>query len=111
MLTEQEMLEIAEKYMAFRSHDHIELKLYYEAVLKKPYGNIYTCDSKAYMETGVFKHHVPSGPFLVEKETGRIVNFGTARPKEFYIEAYENGTLMPSLDGYWYHEDERYSHK
>ncbi len=28
MLTEQEMLEIAEHYMSFRSHDDIELVLY-----------------------------------------------------------------------------------
>jgi len=111
MLTEQEMLEIAEHYMTFSSHDDIELVLYYDGVIRKPYGNIYRYDNKKEIETGEFKYHVISGPFLVEKETSRVVNFGTARPKEFYFEAYENGTLEPSLDLYWYPEDERYSHK
>lgn len=57
MLTEEEMLEIAEKYM----------------------------------ETGVYKFHVPSGPFLVEKETGRIVNFGTARSLNFILKPMKMG--------------------
>jgi hypothetical protein len=47
----------------------------------------------------------------VEKETGRVVNFGTAYPEEEYFKAYENGTLELSLGRYWYPEDERYDFK
>jgi hypothetical protein len=41
MLTNQEMLEIAEHYMEFSSHNDIELELYYDGIVIKPYGNIY----------------------------------------------------------------------
>lgn len=112
MLTEQEMLEIAEHYISFMSNDDIELKIYHELTIRKSYGNAYKYDSKRYAETGEFKYHVPgSPPFLVEKETGIIVSFGTAYSEEHYIEAYEKGTLIPSLGRYWYAADERYSHK
>lgn len=47
----------------------------------------------------------------MEKETGRVVNFGTAYPEEEYFKAYENGTLELSLGRYWYPEDERYDFK
>lgn len=111
MLTDQEMLGIAEHYMLFESNN-IELKLIYSNIIKKPYGNIFSYDSKKHIETGDFKYHIPgSAPFLVEKKTGRVVNFGTAQTLEFYLDAYEKGTLKPTLDRYWYPDEERYSHK
>ncbi len=48
---------------------------------------------------------------FIDEETGRVVNFGTAYPNEYYFEAYENGTLEPTLTRYWYPEDERYGFK
>nr|WP_321233929.1 hypothetical protein [uncultured Psychroserpens sp.] len=105
------MQGVAEHYISFMSNEDIELIIYPSRTIQKPYGNIYFYDSKRHFETGEFSYHVPSGPFLVEKETGRVVSFGTAYPKEYYFEAYENGTLQPSLDLYWYPEEERYSHE
>ncbi|MFK7747266.1 MAG: hypothetical protein AB8B65_02630 [Kordia sp.] len=111
MLTNQEMLIIAKKYMSFSSDKDIELKVTQGLTITKPYGNIYYYDSKKYIETGNFQYHVPTGPFLVEKATGRVVGFGTARSFEFYIDAYEKGTLVPTLDRYWYPDTQKYSHK
>ena len=83
-----------------------------QLTLKKPYGNVFYYDSKRYNETGEFKHHViGSSPFLVENKTGRVVNFGTARSFEFYLDEYERGDMTPSLDRYWYPETEKFSHK
>ncbi|WP_397364143.1 hypothetical protein [Olleya sp. R77988] len=114
MLTEQEMKAIAEHYLTFlerNSSTDIELALYDNSI-KKDYGNIYIYQNKRYMVTGDEQCLLGgNAPFLVEKETGRVVSFGTAYPKEHYFEAYENGTLEPTLTGYWYPEDERYSHE
>lgn len=110
MLTEQEMTEVAEHYISFMGNK-IELTIYYSATIQKPYGNIYFFNSKRYAETGDFRYSVVRGPFLVEKETGRVVNFGTAYPNEYYFEAYEKVALELSLDRYWYPEEERYDFK
>ncbi len=113
MLTENEMLVIANKYIAFKEKkSNKELVLYLDNIIKKPYGNIYRFESKKYIDTGIFGYRLlGNSPFLVEKQTGRIVNFGTSNVLERYIDAYENGTLEPSMDGYWYPETETYSHK
>lgn len=108
MLTNQEMLIIAEKYMVFSSDEDTELILYQGRIIEKPYGNIYYYNDKIYIETGDFQHHVVTGPFLVEKSTGRVVNFGTAHPLEFCIDEYEKGTMIPSLDRYWYPDTQKH---
>ncbi|MGG5209416.1 hypothetical protein ACQWU4_10745 [Chryseobacterium sp. MIQD13] len=71
----------------------------YDDIIKKPYGNIYSFDSKEYILTGDFnKSLMGGGPFLVEKKTGRVISFGTAGILENEIKAYENGTLVSALD-------------
>jgi hypothetical protein len=114
MLTDQEMKTIAERYLAFimlNSGSDIELALYDNRV-KKDYGNLFVYQSKNFMETGDEQYLLGgNAPFLVEKETGRIITFGTAHPEEYYLEAYENGTLEPTLTRYWYPEEERYDFK
>ncbi|MFK7747267.1 MAG: hypothetical protein AB8B65_02635 [Kordia sp.] len=110
MLTEQEMLEVAKKYMSFISNDTVEIIVIDQLTIKKSYGNIYYSENKKYFETGDFKYHVITGPFLVEKATGRVVNFGTARAVEFYIDAYEKGNLELSLDLYWYPDTQKHDY-
>ncbi len=113
MLTENEMLVNANKYIAYKEKKtNKELVIYLEHVIKKTYGNIYGFESKKYIDTGIFDYKLlGNSPFLVEKNTGRIVNFGTSHDDDYYIKAYENGTLEPSMDRYWYPETETYSHK
>lgn len=111
MLSEEEMLSIAEQYISFEGEE-IEIVLLESYTIRKPYGNIYYYNSKEYIETGEDRYSlIGNAPFLVEKETGRVVSFGTAQSLDYYIEAYENGTLVPSLDRYWYPDEERYDYK
>lgn len=93
MLTEIEMDALAKKYIAEMSERiKIELTLLTEYEIKKEYGKMYVYTSKMYKETGEFRHAiVGNAPFLVEKETGRIIVFGTAESDEYYIKEYEEG--------------------
>ncbi|MDR3024039.1 YrhB domain-containing protein [Chryseobacterium sp.] len=114
MLTDKEMLDIAERYLQRlgKRGKHIEVMIYIDDIIKKPYGNIYFYNSKEYILTGNFnKSLVGNAPFLVEKKTGRVVGFGTAGRLEDYIEAYENGTLSTALDTYWYPDEDRFDYK
>lgn len=113
MLTDKEMRTIGEKYIDFLSREYdTEYMLFPEYIEKKAYGNIYAFDGKKYFETqNVEDHLIGTAPFLVEKESGRVVQFGTAYPLEKYLDFYENNELAPSLDRYWYPDTEEFSHK
>lgn len=116
MLTDQEMLAIAERYLKSRAEhfggSDIEVVILTDLTIKKPYGNIYDYQSKEYVLTGDFnKSLVGNAPFLVEKKTGRVVGFGTADFLESYVEDYENGKMTPSLDLYWYPDEDRFDYK
>jgi len=113
MLTDKDMLEIADQYLERinGSLDDVFLILP-ELTIKKPYGNIYYFDYKKYLETGNVRDSVfGSAPFLVEKDKHRIVQFGTAGSLESQLEAYEKGTFVPALDTFWYPYEDRFSHK
>ncbi|KPE50500.1 hypothetical protein [Chryseobacterium indologenes] len=111
MLTDKEMLEIAERFIRRVVDKSIEPMLY-DNIIKKPYGNIYSFNSKESILTGNFnKSLVGNAPFLVEKETGRVVGFGTSGSLEDYLEAYENGTFTSALDTYWYPDEDRFDYK
>lgn len=112
MLTDKEMLAIAERYLKKIGEGGIEAMIYSDDTIKKPYGNIYLYNSKKFILTGDFKYAVGgNAPFLVEIKTGRVVGFGTARRLEDYIKAYENGTLGLSSDRYWYPDEDRFDYK
>lgn len=93
MLTYNEILDIAYKYIKEVEEDsQLDVIMVTEATLDKPYGSIFFYTSKKYYETKDDKYSVAgNAPFLVEKKTGKIIIFGTARPKKYYIEEYEAG--------------------
>ncbi|MGH1385785.1 hypothetical protein [Kordia sp.] len=113
MLTDNEMLEIAEKYLKKVNESEKDvLVILPELTIKKSYGNIYYFNYKKYLETGNVGNSVfGSAPFLVEREKLRIVQFGTFGSLEHQLEAYENETMVPALDTYWYPDEDRFSHK
>ena len=113
MLTEQEMLQIGEQYLKRLEKDsNIEMMFYAEETIKKSYGNIYYFDSKEYLLNGNSDKELANKvPFLVEKETGRVVNFGTLGTIENQLIAYENGIFNPTLIRYWYPEEDRFDYK
>lgn len=116
MLTDKEMLATAERYLKSKAEhfggSDIEVVIITEETIKKPYGNIYRYQSKEYIETGDFNKSLTGhAPFLVEKNSGRVVGFGTAGSLESYIEDYENGRLVPALTRYWYPDEDRFDYK
>jgi hypothetical protein len=113
MKTSEQMLEIAKKYVTFLQNEAgLEKIILNDITAVKLYGNIYHFTSKRYLETNEFKYAiVGNAPFLVEKDTGRIVTFGTANTLEQDLYEYENDLIFPCLTTYWYPNEEKYSHK
>ncbi len=69
MLTDKEMLKVAEKFLRRMVKKGIETIIYTDLIIKKPYGNIYRYNTKEFFLTGDFnKSLVGGGPFLVEKK-------------------------------------------
>lgn len=65
-----------------------------EYIIEKPYGWYFNFQSRKYIETGDFREMlVGSGGFIVEKETGNVVKFGSAYPLEKNFEIYEKGLI------------------
>jgi hypothetical protein len=60
--------------------------------LEKPYGWYFMYQSREYLETGNHeKMLVGSGGFIVEREDGRVFEFGSAFPIETWLANYEKG--------------------
>lgn len=94
MLSENEILEKALKYIKeIEVLSQIETVLLKEFTIKKAYGSIFFYTSKKYYETRDEKFNTLAGggPFLVEKKTGKIVQFGSRETEEYYIQEYEAG--------------------
>jgi hypothetical protein len=84
MLTDKQMLEIANKYIQeLEQQTNMELEIPKDFV-RKSYGNIYDYVGKNRRLAG-------NAPFLVEKLTGKIVVFGTSEDDSYYIREYEAG--------------------
>ncbi|WP_445712370.1 hypothetical protein [Flavobacterium sp.] len=111
MLTDEQIQQIANKYLSFLENEMKTELMFFDGFDKKPYGNIFYYTSKKELERGDGIVYSSTGPFLVEKATGRIVTFGSTYPLEEYFKIYEDGTLEPTLSRYWYPETETYSHK
>ena len=95
MLTKQEMLEIPKLHIKRMDEmDYIDTIILESQTIHKSYGSIFCYDSKLFQETGNFQYAIAgNAPFLVEKNTGKIVTFGTANNIDYYIKMYENNSL------------------
>jgi predicted oxidoreductase (fatty acid repression mutant protein) len=94
MLSKDKVLEIAENYLKeIEEESEIELSIVYESTIYKEYGDIFFYTKKKYYETKDERYNTLAGnaPFLVEKKTGKIIEFGTSFSLEAYIKAYETG--------------------
>lgn len=93
MLTEQELLNIANNYIN-KTKEGLEdnFIIINEATIKKPYGSIFFYTSKKFYETNDDRYALAgNAPFLVENESGNIITFGSSKATEDYIEEYEAG--------------------
>jgi hypothetical protein len=94
MLTEKEMIAIAENRIKYLSKKtKIEAVIVHEETIRKKYGMIFEYTSKAWLEDPDNFSLAIAGnsPFLVEKETGNIVVFGTYANTQYFIDEYEAG--------------------
>ncbi|KUJ57800.1 hypothetical protein AR686_03330 [Chryseobacterium aquaticum subsp. greenlandense] len=96
MLTDNEMLDIANKYIEqIQQKINVELEIPNEFI-RKSYGNIYDYIAKDY------KHRLAGNrSFLVKNDVGTVIQFGTFDDIEYYIKGYEDGTWKPSSNGVW----------
>ncbi len=84
MITYDEAKAIAQKNIPSH-HSIVE-------TIEKPYSWYFFSQTKQYVETGDFHDmEVGSGGFLVEKENGRIVEFGSVYSLEENLKIYEAG--------------------
>ncbi|MGI9651209.1 hypothetical protein [Chryseobacterium sp. RLHN22] len=105
MLTEQEVITIAQNYVLERSQQSgYDLVILDNAEIKKPYGIIFRYNTKKFNLTRNFNDKTLLGntPFLVENMTGKIIIFGSSRELDYYIQEYEAGRWpdMPRLSDF-----------
>jgi hypothetical protein len=73
--------------------------LYEDSILEKPYGWVFSFNSRRFLETGdVGDMLVGSAGFVVERENGRVFGFGSAYPLEVWIANYEKGFRYDRYD-------------
>ena len=98
MITFTEAKEIAGRHIAASWEvDDDEPFLLDDLLIEKRYGWVFFYVSRKYFETGDFRFEIlGNGPILVEKETGEIIQFGTAHSTEHYLHEYEDNRLNPS---------------
>ena len=66
------------------------LVILHERTLEKPWGWVFFYTSKQFHETGDFRFALAgNAPYIVERETGRLIETGTALSLDEYIANYE----------------------
>ncbi|CAI8922398.1 YrhB domain-containing protein [Chryseobacterium sp. IT-36CA2] len=93
MLSENEIMEVANNFLKDLEPKIGEPLIFpKELMIKKPYGIYFIYHSKKYLETKDWEEKLlGNAPFLVEKSTGKIIEFGTSRSMDEYIKEYEAG--------------------
>jgi hypothetical protein len=82
-----------------KEHIGPECDVVEQATIEKPYGWYFHGQSKKFLATGnIDDMLVGSGGFLVERENGRIVEFGSAYPSETWLANYEKGFKYDAYD-------------
>jgi Immunity protein 35 len=67
-----------------------DLVLMDEQTLEEEFGWVFFYNSKAYLETGDFRHSLAgNAPFIVEKSNGSLHVTGIAMPIGCYLEAFK----------------------
>lgn len=91
MITKEEARKRVEKRISnlYNKQDD-KLIIIDEATIERDWGWVFFYDSKKRVETGDFRYAVlGNAPFIVEKETGKLIPTGTAKSIDDYIEEYE----------------------
>jgi len=67
-----------------------ELIIVDEATIERPWGWVFFYTSKKWKETGDIHYAIAgNAPVIIERSTGKLIDTGTAREIDYYIENYE----------------------
>ncbi|NMO19354.1 hypothetical protein HPC49_32835 [Pyxidicoccus fallax] len=95
MLTYEDALRIATEY----ANRHPDSVLVESSTREFPFGWYFVAQSKHYVATGHISHmRVGSGGFVVDRETGRVHEFGSAFPLERNVRMYAKGFRYHAYD-------------
>ena len=88
MTTLEDARATVEEYLAALStRTNIDLAVDEAATRSEPWCWIFFYTSRAHLETGSFRHALAgNGPLVVERDTGRLHELGTARPVDEQLE-------------------------
>lgn len=91
MISFEEAKTIAENQISI-NHSFVE-------IIEKTYGWYFYSQTKEYIKSGDFRLlEIGSGGFLVEKEKGEVISFGSAYSREENFKIYEAGLAYKSYD-------------
>lgn len=93
MLSEKEMEEIATDYITqIAKETNLDIILFHKHTRRMSYGNLYVYNSRKFIEELDYNYALlGNAPFLIEKETGKIFEFGTSETIDYYLGEYEAG--------------------
>jgi hypothetical protein len=61
-----------------------------DSTIERPWGWVFFYESRTFLDTGDNSaRFAGNAPIIVERETGQLLDTGTARPIEFYLSNYE----------------------
>ena len=74
--------------------DRPEIVVLESETIEKPWGWVFFYQSKAHLDSGDCRDALGgNAPYIVNRQTGKMVCTGTAYPIEHYIHLYEDGQL------------------
>ena len=61
-----------------------------DSTIERPWGWVFFYESRRFLDTGDSSaRFAGNAPIIVERETGELLDTGTAHPVEFYLDNYE----------------------
>ena len=90
MITKEQAKQLVLEAINSGPPDSDELVILDEHTIEKPWGWVFFYNSKKFCHTGDHNFALlGNGPFIVERETGKLIGTGSAYPIEEYIANYE----------------------
>lgn len=93
MITRTEALaRVEERINAFDPYrpEGVRLVVIDELTIEKPWGWIFFYNTEAYLRSGNYRDCLAgNAPYIVNQQTGELVETGTAYDLEYYVDQYE----------------------
>ncbi len=86
-MNREQAIKKAGEYLDADKNDFVIVE---EATLEEDFGWVIFYDSRLHYETGLFQYSIAgNAPLIIERDTGRILETGTAYPIDRYLFAYQ----------------------